>query len=247
MNLLIDIGNTRIKWCMDDNGIINASQAIDYKNKDFIKNLQNSWLALVISPQKIAISSVSTQQVSHQILALAKNNWPEIKVVIAKSSAQVLSVTNAYSQPEKLGVDRWLGLIALQYYYPGKSCIVDCGTAITIDLLDEKGKHLGGLISPGLQLMKWSLSQETEDLFYIEQTHSVGLSNATESAIFSGTLYAAAGLIEKTIGNICMCNTLILTGGDAKLLANYINLESIIEPDFVLKGLSLYCKGEMQK
>jgi len=246
MNLLIDIGNTRIKWCTDNNGMLNATQAIDYKNNNFIKNLQHSWLQLVIRPQVIAISSVSSQQVSLQIIALAKKNWPGIKVLMAKSTLYALSVTNAYSQPEKLGVDRWLGLIALQYYYPGNSCIVDCGTAITIDFLDEKGHHLGGLISPGLQLMKRSLSQETEDLSYIEQNHSVGLSNATEPAIFSGTLYAAAGLIEKTIGNICMCNTLVLTGGDAKLLANYINLESIIEPDFVLKGLSLYCEGEKQ-
>ncbi|MCK5829353.1 MAG: type III pantothenate kinase [Methylococcales bacterium] len=246
MNLLIDIGNTRIKWCINNNRIVNGVQAIDYKKNNFIKKLQISWIQLVTPPQVIAISSVSAHQVSLQIIELAKKNWPEIKVVMAKSSFQALSVTNAYSQPEKLGVDRWLGLIALQFYYPGNSCIVDCGTAITIDFLDEKGLHLGGLISPGLQLMKRSLSFGTEDLSYIGQSHSVGLSNATESAIFSGTLYAAAGLIEKTIGNICMSNTLVLTGGDAKLLANTINLKSIIEPDFVLKGLSLYCEGEKQ-
>ncbi|MCF6204829.1 MAG: type III pantothenate kinase [Methylococcaceae bacterium] len=137
-----------------------------------------------------------------------------------------------------------MGLIALRHYYPGNNCIVGCGTAITIDSLDKGGHHLGGLISPGVQLMKQSLFQGTENLSFIEQKYPVGLSNATESAIFSGILYAATGLIEKSIKNLCMCDTLILTGGDAELLATYLDLKSIVEPDFVLKGLSLYCSGE---
>lgn len=243
MNILIDIGNTRIKWCVDNKGSIGKSQAIDYKKDDFISCLQSSWQQLT-QPQTIAISSVSAQQVSLEIIALAKKNWPEIKVLIAKTSSYALSVTNAYVQPENLGVDRWMGLIALRYYYPGNSCIVGCGTAITIDNLDKKGQHLGGLISPGIQLMKQSLFQGTENLSFIEQNYPVGLSNATEPAIFSGILYAAAGLIEKSIRNLCMCDTLILTGGDAELLSKYLDFESIIEPDFVLKGLSLYCRGE---
>ncbi len=243
MNILIDIGNTRIKWCIDSKGNIGKSQAIDYKKDGFINRLQSSWQKLS-HPKTIAISSVSAEQVSLKIIALAKKNWPRIKVLIAKTSSYALSVTNAYSQPEKLGVDRWMGLIALRHCYPGNSCIVGCGTAITIDNLDENGHHLGGLISPGIQLMKQSLFQGTENLSFIEQNYPVGLSNATEPAIFSGILYAVVGLIEKSIRNLCLCDTLILTGGDAELLAKYLDYESIIEPDFVLKGLSLYCKGE---
>ncbi len=243
MNILIDIGNTRIKWCVDHKGNIGASQAMNYKKDDFISDFEVYWQKLT-PPQAIAISSVSTQQVLLQIISLAKKNWPEIKVLIAKSSSYDQSVTNAYSQPEKLGVDRWMGLIALQYYYPGNSCIVGCGTAITIDSLDKKGRHLGGLISPGVQLMKQSLFQGTENLSFFEQNYPAGLSNATEPAVFSGILYAAAGLIEKSIKNLCMCDTLVLTGGDAELLAKHLDFKSIIEPDFVLKGLSLYCRGE---
>lgn len=246
MNLLIDIGNSRIKWCFEQNGIIQTSFAINYKKNSFIKTLENSWVQVDKPPQKIAISSVTAQQISEQIIELAKKKWPKIQILIAKSSAYALSVTNAYSQPNKLGIDRWLTLIALHHYYPGNSCIVDCGTAITIDFLDKKGQHLGGVISPGLELMKHSLSKGTEDLLFDDDNQMVGISKATAPAIFSGTLFAAAGLIEKTIGKFCMCDVLVLTGGDAKLLANNINLESIIDPDFVLKGLSLYCRGDKQ-
>ncbi|MCK4842969.1 MAG: type III pantothenate kinase [Methylococcales bacterium] len=241
MKLLLDIGNTRIKWCTDDNGHLSVGQAIAYKTTDFTQQLQYHWLKLTESPCTLAISSVSAKQIAQQLIAIAKQIWPEIKVLNAQSTAHAFSVTNAYQQAEKLGVDRWLGIIAMQHYYPGNNCIVDCGTAITIDCLDDKGQHLGGFISPGLQLMKQSLQQGTEDLSLNKKEYPVGWSNDTESAIYSGTLYAAVGLVEKVIKDLNICNKLILTGGDAELLAKNLSFESIIEADFVLKGLSLYC------
>lgn len=242
MNLLIDIGNSRLKWCIENDGILSKGQAADYKNNDLITSLQCKWSQLD-QPEIVAISSVSDKKMTQKIIAFVEQNWSGIKVLVAKPSAHALSITNSYSQPEKLGVDRWMSLIALHHYYPGNSCVVDCGTAITIDCLDENGQHLGGLIAPGVQLMKQSLSLGTEDLSLIKQNYPVELSNSTEPAIFSGTLYAAVGLIEKSMSNLCMCDTLVLTGGDAELLAENLNLESTIEPDFVLKGLFLYCHG----
>lgn len=246
MNILIDIGNTRIKWGVDENGTIKSGNFIDYKQTDFRQQIKQQWLQLK-SPDKLAISSVSAKHISLQLIEIAKTIWPDIKVVMAKSSANAYSVTNAYKNTEKLGVDRWLGLIALLHYYPESSCIVDCGTAITIDFLGDNGLHLGGLISPGLQLMKQSLYQGTENLSLNGQNFSEGLGNTTGSAIFTGTLYAAAGLIEKAINNYSAFKTLVMTGGDAELLSKHIKFESIIEPHFVLKGLSLFCSGEKEK
>ena len=243
MKLLVDIGNTRIKWCGDNNGDIKTSFAIDYKQCDFLNDIHLRWLKSD-PPQQLAISSVSESQIAGQIIHLAKIIWPDIEIIIAKSQAKGFSVTNAYQQADKLGVDRWLGLIALRKFYPGKSCIVDCGTAITIDCLDSHGLHLGGLISPGLRLMKQSLYQGAENLSFSKKGYKTGLSDFTEAAIYTGTLFAAAGLIEKSINNLCSCQTVVMTGGDAELLAKYLGFESIIEPDFVLKGLSLFCRGE---
>lgn len=243
MKLLVDIGNTRIKWCSENNGNITTAFAIDYKQSEFLNDIHLRWLKLA-PPQQLAISSVSASQIAGQIIHLAKITWPGIKITIAKSQDKGFSVINAYQQPDKLGVDRWLALIALRKFYPGKSCIVDCGTAITIDCLNSHGQHLGGLISPGLQLMKQSLYQGAENLSFCNKHYETGLSDDTEAAIYSGTLYAAAGLIEKSINNLCACQTVVMTGGDAELLAKYLEFESIIETDIVLKGLSLFCKGE---
>ena len=118
------------------------------------------------------------------------------------------------------------------------------GTAITIDCLNSHGQHLGGLIAPGLQLMKQSLEQGTKDLSFSKNHYLAGLADSTESAIYTGTLYSAAGLIEKTINDLCPCQTIILTGGDAELLAKHMAIDSTIEPDIVLKGLSLFCRRE---
>lgn len=243
MNLLLDIGNTRIKWGVENLGVIKAETPIDFKTTHFVDSIRQSWVKLK-TPQILAVSSVSTEQTAQQIIELAKGLWPDIKVCIAKSLARGYCVTNAYQQADKLGVDRWLGLIALRDYFPGNSSIVDCGTAITIDCLNKDGLHLGGLISPGIQLMKNSLDLETENITLDKSQYSVGLSNFTESAIYTGTLYAAAGLIEKAINNLCPSETIVLTGGDAELLAEHLEFDAIFEPDFVLKGLALFCNGE---
>lgn len=243
MNLLVDIGNTRVKWSVEKNADITPGIAIEHGQTGFIKDIQQSWLELD-DPSLLAISSVSAKKIEQQIIELANNLWPDIEILIANSMAKGFSVTNAYPEADKLGVDRWLGLIALHEFYSGNSCVVDCGTAITIDCLNSSGQHLGGLICPGLQLMKQSLHQGTADLSYSPMQYSPGLSDSTESAIYSGTVYAAAGLIEKAINNLCSCQNVVLTGGDAMLLANHLEFETIIEPDFILKGLSLFCVGE---
>jgi type III pantothenate kinase len=242
MKLLLDIGNTRIKWCRDNNGNLNTAIAVDYKQRDFLHDLRVQWLTLD-PPSQLAISSVSEGQTVEQIIDLAMIIWPDIEIIMAKSQAKGFSVINAYQQPGKLGVDRWLGLIALRKFYPGESCIIDCGTAITLDCLNSHGQHLGGLISPGLRLMKQSLYQGAENLSFSNKQYTTGLSRSTEAAIYTGTLYAAAGLIEKTINNLCSCNRVVMTGGDAELLEKYLEFKSIIDSDIILKGLSLFCEG----
>ena len=244
MNLLLDIGNTRVKWARVESNIFISGQAIAHKSSKFIRIIEQQWIALS-TPDNLAISSVTAKHIAEQVITLAQQLWPDIKVIIAKSSAQAFSVSNAYPQPEKLGIDRWLGLIAWQHYYPNQcGGIVDCGTAITIDCINNNGEHLGGVISPGLQLMKQALQHSTEALPLTTEHYSAALSNTTESAIYSGTLYAAAGFIEKTITDLAQGKTWVLTGGDAQLLQPYLNINCIVDTDLVLKGLSLYCITE---
>ena len=244
MKVLVDIGNTRIKWCTEKDSHLSKVHAISYKQIDIAEELQPQWSDLE-EPAVLAISSVAAKQVSSQIIAIAKQNWPKIHLLIAKTSASTCSVTNAYQHPEKLGVDRWLGLIALHHFYPGNSCIVDCGTAITIDFIDKQGLHLGGVISPGIQLMRQSLLQGTAELSLTGQDESLEISNQTESAIYAGTLNAVAGLIEKVVKKNKLGGAIVITGGDGSLLSKYIDCKGIVDPDFILKGLFLYCQQEL--
>lgn len=241
MNLLVDIGNTRIKWCIDEQGVMSVGQAVEHHSTAFPFYIRQQWL-LLKQPKTLAISTVSAKQIEQQLVAMAYHLWPEITVIFAQSLEQGFSVRNAYQHTEKLGVDRWLNLIALHSFYPGNNAIIDCGTAITIDCIDNKAMHLGGVIGPGIQLMKQALSQGTDGLQLSDKTFSVALSGSTESAIYSGTLLAATGLIEKTVNDLCEVEKIILTGGDAELLAPLLNVECIVDVDFVLKGLALYCR-----
>lgn len=241
MNLLVDIGNTRLKW-----GIAKGSHIIT--GQPLISHQVNSRKLIEIwekiaPPQHLAISCVSTSHLLELVRSVAVELWPDVEIIIAKSQAQAFGVYNAYEQSRKLGVDRWLSLVAARRHYPGPACIGDCGTTITLDLIDAQGKHQGGLISPGLTLMRKSLAQGTEALQWNEMDYAFGLANFTEAAIYSGTLAAACGLIEHVLTKQPENVQLILTGGDADRIAEQLAYKSIIDADLVLRGLLIVLEG----
>lgn len=240
MKILLDIGNSRLKWGVETQQKVQFRGVIEHRQEGFVETLTRSWRDLN-PPEALAISSVASSDVVEKLSALAQSLWPGVNMVIASSLSQSDGVTNAYKEPERLGVDRWMNLLALRHYYPGKACVVDCGTAITLDFLDEDGLHLGGLISPGLMLMKKSLMQGTSDLPFSHVERNLGLADYTEGAIYSGTLYSAVGLIEHVLSVQNYPQQVIITGGDGPLIARNLAVKSIVESDFVLKGLALYC------
>jgi len=241
MNLLIDIGNTRLKWGMVEDHRIIAGQPLVH-HQVTRHELLNIW-EKISPPQRIAVACVSAKQLFEQVRLAALELWPGVDMISVNSQAQAFGVRNAYENPEKLGVDRWLSLVAARHCYPGAACVIDCGTAITVDVLDASGRHLGGLIGPGLMLMKKSLSFGTEQLQFSEADHAFGLAANTEAAIHSGTLSAAAGLIEHVVARQPKNMQVILTGGDAKLVAEQLVFKPIIDADIVLRGLSIILKS----
>jgi type III pantothenate kinase len=241
MNLLIDIGNTRLKWGMVNGHQIIAGQPLVH-DQAVRHELINIW-EKISQPQRIAIACVSAKQLLEQVRSVALELWPGVDIISAKSQAQAYGVQNAYENPEKLGVDRWLSLVAARHFYPGAACVIDCGTAITVDVLDAYGKHQGGLISPGLMLMKKSLSLGTEQLQFSAAHHAFGLATNTASAIYSGTLSAAVGLIEHVVARQPDNMQVILTGGDAQLVAERLVFKPVIDADIVLRGLSIILKS----
>jgi type III pantothenate kinase len=202
------------------------------------QQLVDAW-KLQPQPKRLAIACVSRAPLLELVLAVAVELWPTIEVIPVKSEAHAFGVYNAYQQPEKLGVDRWLALVAVRNHYQLPACIVDCGTAITVDLIDAAGKHYGGLISPGLMLMKKSLAAGTAGLQFQETNYMAGPANFTEAAIYSGTLFAAVGLIEHVSSKQPNAIQLILTGGDAGIIAAQLAIKPIVDTDLVLRGLAV--------
>ena len=238
MNLLVDIGNSRIKWALQQNNNSLNSFALAHHQKDFIAQLTEKWQMLQ-KPSILALSCVACELVKQDVIALATQLWGDIKIIIAQSTSYDYGVQNSYQQPHKLGIDRWLCLIAAHHDYQHAVWIIDCGTAITIDFLDENGRHGGGVIAPGLRLMKSALLHNTAALTMVEEEHVAGLANQTDKAIFSGVIYAATGLIKQALKSRNSKAVLVLTGGDAELIARHLSDSVIIEPDLVLKGLAI--------
>lgn len=243
MNLLIDMGNTRLKWAIAKAGQIMAGLPLVNSriNRDELVGLWEN----IPHPSRIVVSCVSANQLLELVQSVVLDLWPDVDIILVKSQAQAFGVTNAYRQPEMLGVDRWLALIAVWQQFQSPACIVDCGTAITVDLIDADGRHQGGLISPGLTLMKKSLGQGTGALPFSEISHTFALADYTEAAIYSGTLMAALGLIEHVLATQPKNVKLILTGGDAELIAGKLGISSIVEPDLVLHGLLCILEGHV--
>lgn len=241
MNLLIDMGNTRLKWGIATGGQIIAGQSL-LNTRINRHELIELWKD-ISSPKRLAVSCVSANRLLELVQSVAFELWLDVDIILVKPQAQAFGVINAYQQPEKLGVDRWLSLVAVWQQHQASACIVDCGTAITVDLIDADGRHQGGLISPGLTLMKKSLGQGTEALSVSEASYAFGLANFTEAAIYSGTLTAAIGLIEHVLTKQPENTQLILTGGDAELIAGQLDAVSIVDPDLVLRGLLCVLEG----
>ncbi len=237
MKLLIDSGNSRLKWALSDKQ--NHLSTFSIANEDVTEEkLLEAW-SNYDKPEQLIIASVATNILVLLVFSIVSELWPSVKIKLVKSQEDSYGVTNAYVEADKLGVDRWLALIAAHHYYPGLTCIVDCGTALTVDVIDAEGRHQGGLISPGLVLMKKALANETARLPYESSVQLEGLANSTEAGIFNGTLYAAVGLIEHVLHNQSIGTQLILTGGDAELIARLLNTPLIIDSDLVFKGLSI--------
>lgn len=234
MNLLIDMGNTRLKWAIAVGGQITVGAPL---LNALINRQELIGIWKGICPRRLIVSWVGENRLVELVLSVAFELWLDVDIIRVKPQALGFGVMNAYRQPEQLGVDRWLTLVAVRRYYPGFTCIVDCGTAVTVDLIDADGRHQGGLISPGLTLMKKALGQGTKALHFSETNHVFGLADNTGAAIYSGTLMAVIGLIEHVLAKQPSTLQLILTGGDAELIAGKLDVKATVDSDLVLRGL----------
>ncbi|MBU0501391.1 MAG: type III pantothenate kinase [Gammaproteobacteria bacterium] len=239
--LLVDIGNSRLKWALLLDGIRGAQHSEPYRPGQLVALLPRIWQG--IRPQRILIASVASEAVNREIAHWSEATWglpPEFM----RSQAQCLGVTNGYREPERLGIDRWLALIAAYHRCGGSVGVVDAGSAVTIDLVDGQGRHRGGWILPGVALQGRCLRANTAIPAFDDLAPVLAPGHATAEAIANGGLLAVAGAIEQAARIVAVRGDLpgirwVLTGGDGDRLANLLTLEFEIMDGLVMDGLHL--------
>lgn len=243
MILLIDIGNTRLKWAELRDGTLSAQSAFAHSGGDrarLLEEMQNR----VATPERVLIANVGGPEIQAACVNAVRTRW-NVEPELVVASARAAGVTNAYRDPEKLGVDRWLAMIAARAMKPGALCVVSVGTAMTVDGLDATGRHLGGVIVPGPKLMVASLLGNTSDIAArATQTESTdGLfADHTFGAIHQGARHALAALIERAITEIERTlrtrPQVLITGGACERVAALLESSYEVVSDLVLRGLA---------
>lgn len=245
MNLLIDIGNSRIKWATHDAGQLVPRGALGHADWT-AQSVDAHLLESIPQPQRVLVANVGGSRIADAVRDAVVTRWgtpPEFIV----STASVCGVRNAYPVPGNLGVDRWLGLIAVHAMHPALTCIVGVGTAMTVDGIDAAGQHLGGVIVPGPELMVTSLLHSTSDIASRAASGEVTtelFADNTLGAIRQGAVHALAALADRAMDTLRRTHSaepvLVLTGGAAAAIQPLLVSSAVCIPDLVLKGLAHY-------
>jgi type III pantothenate kinase len=234
MLLLIDAGNTRIKWALAEEhaalGRWSASGAVAHAE---LNHLPAAWQGLGVT--RAIVSNVAGARLRDQLQLML----PTTAISWFASVAELAGVRNGYRNPAQLGCDRFAAAIGARALEPGKALVVaTCGTATTIDALRADGLFIGGMILPGLGLMASSLARNTAQLPQVAPGAALpaGFADNTDDAILAGCLSAQAGAIERACallpGSFC-----ILSGGAAPFIAPALSAPHRIVDNIVLIGL----------
>ncbi len=241
--LLIDIGNTNIKWSWLQSGELSPLERVGYRADGVTAQAYRCW-SHEERPGQVLVVNVAGRQVESELQQWIGSEWG-IEMEAVTALPQQLGVRNGYACPEQLGADRWLALIAAHVHKSGGEpvCIVDCGTAITIDVLAEDGRHQGGLILPGLTMMRQVMLDRTQIPHIDQSDHIDLLAGDTAGAIAAGSLHAAAALVERVARQTSPPPKILLTGGDAGRLRAVMKLKAEIDPELVMRGLALVAQS----
>jgi type III pantothenate kinase len=236
--LLLDIGNSRLKWSeAAANGALTPPQFAQHDG-DIAATIAGLQLPRA---QPVWVASVLGED-HEPAIATAIREATGAAPSFARVRQDLLKLHVAYEEPQRLGVDRWLTMLALWSRAPAEAfCVAGAGTALTFDAVDASGRHLGGLIAPGLTTAQRAVDASTR--FAIRQAgksgekFAAGLGTDTEGCVRQGALHACVGLIERASRNLQGAK--YLTGGDAATLLPHLGRGWEWRPNAVLDGLKV--------
>lgn len=236
MMLCLDAGNSCLKYGLFSDGQWLVQGALDYAEVGVLGE------RLPHAPKRLIVCNVAGADVASTLEQWAGDFGltPELFC----SSRSACGVTNAYSVPAQLGADSWAALIGARGIHTGNAVVVMSGTATTIDVLDAEGNFSGGVIIPGLMLMRSSLAAGTAAL-PLANGRFEALPRNTSDAITSGAINATLGAIERIAGQVFadakgVDNLCLVSGGAADVLAPHLQIRCRVVPNLVLEGLVRY-------
>ena len=242
MKLLADIGNTRVKWAFADNETLSGHGAFSYTQDALPGLLAGHWRELE-RPRQICLAAVAGPGVSAQVCGFVRSAW-NLEARLAVTEQERAGLRNAYDDAAALGVDRWLAMLAAWSRYKKPLCVIDCGTALTVDVVLGDGQHAGGFILPGPALMAASLERETHAIRADPEARpQLEFGRSTAACISNGFAFALVGLLER-----CFSKTreqqgaeplTVITGGAAEQVLPLLPGRPVHEPHLVLQGLNL--------
>jgi type III pantothenate kinase len=250
MILLIDVGNTRIKWSPYDSQRLGVVGSTPHGDVGIPDELTTAWKTLP-PPNRVLMASV-TARPSEAIRNWVHDVWG-VRVFTVQVGGDDFGIRCGYDDPLQLGVDRWVALVGARQIHKGDLCVVDCGTAITVDGLTGDGRHLGGFIMPGLGLMRRSLASDTGELPQVSGVPPLVPARETRGGILGGTLHAAVGGVLHALESAWLdmgrsaSSAVILTGGEAPLIEPYLGIDVSVEPALVLRGLARMADAGQQR
>ncbi|XQW84877.1 type III pantothenate kinase [Thalassotalea piscium] len=238
MLILIDIGNTRSKYVIVEN---NQRSAIAYCDNEL---LNDNWLAQHFAQAaEIILANVNNDKFTKLIRQWAENKG--IQFQLLATSPQAFGVTCAYDEPNKLGVDRWLGILAANLLYPNKACVVvDAGTATTIDAISPEGQHLGGWIFPGIDMLYRSLVDNTQKIIADKcYQPSIALGKNTSECVNNGSWAITLGAIELQLNHMKKSYEnfeIIITGGNSHEISSQLSAINHVIDDLIFIGMQRF-------
>ena len=253
MILTVDIGNSRIKWASWQAEKIVARGAVAY-TADKSADVFDELFSVVEKPASIFAACVAGNKLSKSLDEWSRQHW-KLGVEFLKTEKQFNNIINAYEDPEQHGVDRWAAVVASHKSCPGFSvCVINAGTAITFDLINKNGQHLGGYILPSYVTMHKALLADTANVksVFNVRFYENSVPDNTDDAVNQGLHL----LLQAGIREICQSAKqkmdspmqIIVSGGFARTILNYPDMPSMIhKPDLVMQGLFEIMQQQMSE
>ena len=234
--LQLDVGNSGAKWRLVAAGRV--LQRGRYEPGDSAS--RESLLNCCEIVGQILVSSVAVAETEDELAELLVGRWG-VQPWFARTPARTRGLINSYAEPGRMGVDRWLAMLGARERFDGRLCVIDAGSALTIDLVSAMGEHEGGYIIPGPVLMERALLLDTDRVRFEEAAdYALEPGASTAEAVRHGIALAQAGavclVLERTVREP---PTLVFCGGGGENLMRLLDRGGEWLPDLVFEGLQV--------